>query len=136
RELRKRQKKAVDTVLATTSLLLDWPDDEPLSKQVFWQQINEVELRTSLADLRVFQQLEERGYGDLLLARYPSLRKYFAQFIRLPFAAERGSDSLMRAIQLVRQLDAEAVKQLPRDAPTAFVPQELRRALKDTTGNI
>jgi hypothetical protein len=54
----------------------------------------------------------------------------------LPFAAERGSDPLMRAIQLVRQLDAEAVKQLPRDAPTAFVPQELRRALKDTTGNI
>lgn len=136
RELRKRQKKAVDTVLTTTSLLLDWPDDEPLSKQAFWQQVNEAELRTSLDDLRVFQRLEERGYGELLLARYPSLRKYFAQFIRLPFAAERGSDSLLRAIQLVRQLDAAAVKQLPRDAPTAFVPQELRRTLKDTTGNI
>jgi TnpA family transposase len=136
RALRKRQKKAVDTVLATTSLLLDWPDEKPLSKQAFWQQVNEGELRTSLDNLRLFQRLEERGYGDLLLARYSSMRKYFAQFIRLPFAAERGSDPLLRAIQLVRHLDAEAVKQLPRDAPTAFVPQELRRALKDTTGNI
>jgi hypothetical protein len=54
RALRKRQKKAVDTVLTTSGLLLDWPDDEPLSKQAFWQQVNEVELRTSLDDLRVF----------------------------------------------------------------------------------
>lgn len=136
RDLRKRQKKAVDTVLATTSLFLDWPDDEPLSKQVFWQQVNEGDLRTSLADLRLFQRLEERGFGDLLLARYPSMRKYFAHFLHLPFAAEQGSDSLLRAIQLVRQLDAETVKQLPSDTPTAFVPQELRRALKDKDGNI
>jgi TnpA family transposase len=136
REFRKRQKKAVDTVLDTTSLLLAWPEDEPLSKAAFWQQVNETELRAALADLRIFKQLEERGYGDLLLVRYPSLRKYFAQFIHLPFAAEHGSDPLMQAIQLVRQLDAEAGKQVPHDAPTAFVPKELQRALKDATGNI
>ena len=85
--------------------------------------------RAALVDLRVFQRLEERGYGDLLLARYPSLRKYFAEFLHLPFAAEHGSDPLLEAIQLVRQLDAGALKQLPRDAPTEFrAPRTSARA--------
>lgn len=136
RNLRKKQKKAVDTILNTGDILLGWPDDEPLSKQDLWQRISERELRDSLDDLRLFKELEERGYGDLLLARYRTLRKYFADFLHLPFTAEHGSDPLMKGIRLVRQLDAHEIKQLERDAPTTFVPRELRRALKDDVGNL
>lgn len=136
RELRQRQKKAIDTILDTTNLLLDWPDEPPLSKQELWQQVDETKLRTALEDLRLFKRLEERGYGDLLLARYPSLRKYFAEFIHLPFASEQGSDTLLQAIQIVRQLDTGALKKLAQDVPTTFVPKELRRALKDDAGNL
>ena len=106
RQMRRRQKRAVDTVLSTSSMLLDWPDDKPLLKQDLWQQVSEMEFRSSLDDLRIFKRMQERGYGDLLLAKYPSLRKYFADFIHLPFAAEHGSDPLLRSIRLVRQLDA------------------------------
>ena len=136
RDLRKRQKKAVDTVLSITNLLLEWPDEEPLSKDDFWQQTDEHELLNARKDLHEFKQLEERGYGDLLLARYPTLRKYFANFLHLPFAVEHGSDPLMKGIQLVRQLDANEIKQLERNAPTTFVPRELRRALKNNDGTI
>ncbi len=136
RKLRKRQKRAIDVVLDTTHLVLDWPEDQPLSKEELWQQVDEIKLRSSLGDLRTFKRLEERGYGDLLLARYPSLRKYFAQFIHLPFAAEQGNDSLIRVIDIIRKLDAGELKSLPQTVPTDFVPRELRRALKDQTGNI
>ena len=136
RVLRKRQKRAVDMVLNTTAFLLHWPDDKPFLKQDLWQQVDEAGLRTSLDDLRVFKKLEERGYGDLILARYPSLRKYFADFLHLPFAAEHGSDPLLKSIRLILQLDANELKKLPKDAPTAFVPTELRRALRDDAGNI
>ena len=44
--------------------------------------------------------LTEQGYGDLLIACYPTLRKYFADFIQLPFAAGSGSEPLMQAIEL------------------------------------
>jgi TnpA family transposase len=134
RELRKRQKRAVDTVLDTSPRLLDWPEETPLFKHDLWPHGTEKAFRAALGDLRAFQQLEERGYGNLLLARYPSLRKYFAEFLHLPFAAEHGSAPLLRAIHLVRQLDAGTLKQLPRDAPISFVPPELQRALKDRTG--
>ncbi len=59
-----------------------------------------------LDDLHIFKRLEERGYGHLLLARYLSLRKYFSEFPHLPFQAKPGTETLLKSIQLIRQLDA------------------------------
>ena len=136
RELRKRQKRAIDVMLDTTDFLLEWPDDQPISKHDLWQKVEEVKLRSLRNDLLEFKRLEERGYGDLLLNRYPSLRKYFADFIHLPFAAKPGNEHLTQAIDLVRKLDAGNLTRLPLTAPTNFVPKELRRALKDQDGKV
>lgn len=136
RKLRKRQKKAIDVVIDTTHIVLDWPDDQPIVKEKLMQQVNEGQLRCAIEDLRMFKRLEERGYGDLLLARYPSLRKYFAKYIHLPFAAKKSNDGLMQAIEIIRKMDSGELKKLPQTVPTSFVPTELRRALKDPDGNI
>jgi hypothetical protein len=69
RDVRKRQKRAIDVVLGTTRLILDWPDDQPLLKRDIWQQVEEAKLRCSLKDLQEFKQLEERR-----LAIYMPLR--------------------------------------------------------------
>ena len=136
REFRKRQKKAIDTVLDATHLVLDWPDEKPLTKVDLWQRIDEKKLLESVDDLHIFKRLEERGYGDLLLARYPSLRKYFPEFLHLPFQAKPGTEPLLKSIQLIRQLDAGELKTLPDDVPTYFIPKELRRCLKGKNGKI
>jgi hypothetical protein len=78
----------------------------------------------------VFRRLGERGYGDILIARYPSLRKYFADFVQLPFEAKPGSEPLLKAINLVRHLDNGTVNKLPDNAPMRFIPKQLRRSLK------
>ncbi|WP_208612618.1 hypothetical protein [Xenorhabdus vietnamensis] len=78
----------------------------------------------------------KRGYGDILLARYPSLRKYFPAFLHLPFQAKPGTELLLKAIQVIRQLDAGELKKLPQDVPTDFIPRELRRSLKGKEGKI
>lgn len=136
KEFRKCQKKAIDAVLDTTHVLLEWPDEQPLYKNDLWQRIDEKHLLASIEDLHIFKLLEERGYCDLLLTRYPSLRKYFSDFIRLPFEVAKGSGPLIKAIQFVRQLDDGDLKKLPENTSTAFIPRELRRSLKDQTGNI
>jgi hypothetical protein len=123
-------------MLDTADFLLDWPDDQLLSKQDIWRQVEEVKLRSSRKDLQEFKRLEERGYGDLLLNRYPSLRKYLADFIHLPFAAKPGNEHLTQAIDIVRKLDAGDLKRLPSTAPIDFVPKELRRALRDQDGHL
>lgn len=136
KEFHKRQKKAIDAVLDTTHVFLEWPEEQPLYKNDLWQRIDEKHLLASIEDLHIFKRLEERGYCDLLLTRYPSLRKYFSDFIRLPFEMAKGSGPLIKAIQFVRQLDDGDLKKLPENTPTAFIPRELRRSLKDQTGNI
>tara|TARA_R110000868_G_scaffold173894_1_gene410304 strand:- start:4062 stop:4694 length:633 start_codon:yes stop_codon:yes gene_type:complete len=84
REFRKRQKRAIDIVLDTTHLILDWRDDRPLYKVNLWQRIDEKKLLKSMDDLHILKRLEERGYGDILLGRYSGLREYFTEFIQLP----------------------------------------------------
>ena len=128
RQLRKRQKKAVNVVLNLSQFLLDWPDDEPMLMDMLWRQVNKRAVQTSVEDFRTLKQLNDRGYADILLARYPSLRKYFADFIKLPFEAAPGSGSLLEAIELIRQLDSGQLKRLPAKVPMAFVPRELRPA--------
>jgi len=134
RKLRKRQKKAVDRVLDMNDYLLDFPKTRITLQSGLWERFDKAQLRDALDDLRDFKRLEERGYADLMLARYPSLRKYFAEFIQLPFAAEPGNETLMRAIGLVRQLDSGEIKALPSTAPIDFVPKVLRPALLKDSG--
>lgn len=136
REFRLRQKKAIDTMLEATQWMLDWPEDRPIHKRDLWHRVDEEQLHESLNDLNIFKRLEERGYGDMLVARYPSLRKYFAGFVQLPFKVKSGSEPLLRAINLVRKMDAGDIKKLPGNAPTAFVPKELRRSLKGKDGKL
>jgi len=136
RALRKRQKKAVDTVLTATHVVLDWPDDQPLLKTDLWQRVSKTRLLESIEDLHRFKYLEERGYADIVLARYPSLRKYFSRFVCLPFEAKPGTEQLLDAIKLIRQLDAGVVNTLPRKTTTSFVPRELFRSLKGQKGKL
>ena len=134
RTLRKRQKRAIDVVLETTERFLGWPDEHRVSKADLWQPGEKRQFRDPLTDLRTFQRLEERGYGDLLLTRYPSPRKYFAAFLQLPFVAVPGNASSLDAIGIIRQRDAGTLKWLPPTVPTGFVPHELHRALTDKAG--
>jgi len=136
RKFRKRQKKAIDTILNATNMIEEWPSDEPLNKESLWQKVGEDKFQKSINDLKTFKWLEERGYGELLLARYPSLRKYFADFIRLPFEAESGSEALINAIEIIKELDSGTKKAIPKNAPISFVPRELIRVLKDNAGHI
>ena len=64
------------------------------------------------------------------------MRKYFPEFIHLPFQAKSGTEPLLRSIQLIRQLDAGELKKLPNIVPTYFIPKELRRRLRDKNGKI
>ena len=136
REFRRKHKKAVDIMLISTDILLELPEKKTMTRADIFKQINEKELRASQEDLRIFKRLEERGYGDLLLARYPNLRKYFSSFIKLPFYAQKGSDDLIEAIEIVRKLDSGELIKLPDNVSLHFISHDLQRALKNKKGDI
>ncbi len=136
RQSRKKNKRAVDTVLKAAKMLVHRQNGSPSDTQDIIEAVGEEKLLGSIADLNEFKYLEERGYADLLISHYPSLRKYFADFIELPFESEEGSEDLTEAIKIVRRLDSGQIKNLPENAPVSFIPKELRRVLKNKRGQL
>jgi TnpA family transposase len=75
---------------------------------------------------RAFERLEERGHLDAMLARYGTLRQYLPAFLALPFQAAAGSETLLRAIEILRALDAGTRGSLTPDDPHGFVQADWR----------
>lgn len=135
RSLRKSQNRAINQVLYVVKTILNWPEG-PIHQEQLWQQTDKEATDQSMNQIALFQRLERYGHGELLLNRYSSLRKYFPQFIDLPFASAPGSEDLMVAIKTLRQLNTGQLKSLPEEAPTSFVPKELRGMAYKETGEI
>ena len=81
------------------------------------------------AACRAFHRLEERGQLDALLARYGTLRQYLPAFVALPFQAAVGSEKVMAAITILRELDAGTRERVNPDDPHGFVPAAWRPLL-------
>ena len=136
KESRKQHKKAIDDLKRTVDYLLAQEYDTPIYLKSVYQLIPEKVLRASCETVYHYQQLEDRGQADILCRRYPSLRKYFPEFVKLPFQAEQGSMQLMEAINIIRKLDSGELKQLPKDSPHSFIDSTLRYALKNADGEL
>jgi len=136
REFRKRARRGIETVLSAMEILLERRSDDPLI--ALYRQMDETTLRTALDDCREFERLEDHGLQDELRARYPWLRRYLPAFLELPFRAEKGSERLLAAIELARELNRDGVRSLPAEAPDDFVPPGWRVSLykdKNRTGH-
>ena len=81
------------------------------------------------ASYRTKERLEKRGHLDAMLARYTSLRQYLPAFLALPFQAAAGSETLLKAIEICRALDAGTRDPLTVDDPHDFVRADWRAHL-------
>lgn len=136
RQLRRRAKKGVETLIKTTKALLAQKQAPDGSIATRLQGLDEPSLQEAIESCEEFRRLEERGYVDELRARYSPLRRYLPAFLKLPFCGEPGNESLLTGIDLVRKLDAGELKKLPEDAPTDWVPPAFQVALRDEDGVI
>jgi len=75
---------------------------------------------------RAYERLEARGHLDAMLARYATLRQYLPAFLGLPLQAAAGSETLVRATEVLRALDAGTRGALTKDDPHSFVQADWR----------
>ena len=136
RALRQRQKRAVNIIINASKYLLEWPDDEAMPMTTLWENIGKDNFRESIDTFKSIKHLNECGLGERWLARYPSMRKYFSDFIQLPFNAEKGSEHLLEAISIIQHIDTGKLKKVPQNVDTSFIPKELRPLLYDKQGKI
>ena len=132
REFRRRAKRAVEIVLCAMEILLKGPQPDAVVR--LQQHIDESTLRMAIQDCREFERLEDHGYQEQLRLRHSHLRRYLRAFLKLPFQAEPGTQSLLRAIEIARQLDEAGDRALPLDAPIDFIPAAWRDSYRQPDG--
>ena len=132
--LRRAAEDGLLTLVATGKAVL--AGDHTESVGGLRQRLGADRLHGAVAACEAVSRQDGRGVVDAVLARYPDLRKSLPAFLALPFASDTGHDSLLRAIDLVRQLDHGDLKALPDDAPTDFVPAGWRAMLRDDQGRL
>ncbi len=119
RVLRRQARAGMDRVLGAMDTLVAADGEQTV--QAFRKEVNAASLVEAVAACRAFNRLEERGHLDAMLARYGTLRQYLPVFVALPLQAAIGSEGLIAALGILRDLDAGARERVERDDPQGFV---------------
>ncbi|KFJ67107.1 tn3 transposase DDE domain protein [Francisella tularensis subsp. novicida] len=128
---RRSHGKDVDYMIEFSEFILNAKKDDNISIESLFDQIQDSKLLEHKNNLKAYKLLDEKGLSDTILRRYPNFRKYFANFINLPFKIESGSEYLLECINIIRDLDAGKIKILPSNAPHNFATKDLSSRLKD-----
>ena len=124
RVLRRRARAGMDRVLGAMDALAAADGEQKV--QAFRKEVNAASLVEAVAACRAFNRLEERGHLDAMLARYGALRQYLPAFMALPLQAAVGSETLIAAVAILRDLDVGAREMVEPDDPHGFVPAAWR----------
>jgi len=132
-----KNEKAIDRIEPVIDYLLEQEDTIAVKPEYLYQQTtSRKDLKTARDDMRQYKITSKYGYANLLQNRYNSMRRYFADFVQLPFLAEKGNEAIMQAIELIKKVDSGAIKSLPDDAPTEFIDYKIKNALQTQDGTL
>ncbi|WP_242604772.1 Tn3 family transposase [Legionella busanensis] len=132
-----KNERAIDKIERFIDFILVQEDDyNLLVSDLYSRSTQKSDLQRARNDMHEYQVLSRFGYAKLLQNRYSSMRRYFADFIQLPFLFEKGSPSLQQSIELVRKLDKQEMTKIPSDMDTRFMDGQLTIAMRDKNGEI
>jgi Domain of unknown function (DUF4158) len=134
RQLRQAAEAGLVTLIDTGEAVFTGDREESVAG--LRERIGADRLEKALMACRAVAANDARGVVDAVIARYPDLRKSLPAFWSLPFTSDTGRDDLLAALDVVRRLDQGAIKALPDDVPTDFVPAGWQRALRDDRGQL
>src|SRR3954452_542712 len=121
---RRRSRDGLHRVLGAVDALVAAEGSQTVT--AFRDALGTPELIQAVIACWAYERLEERGHLDAMLARYGTLRQYLPAFLGLPFQSAAGSETLLRAIEILRTLDAGTRGALTTDDPRGFVPADWR----------
>ena len=85
-------------------------------------------LESSVQEAETLARPQEFDYLEILTERYAMLRKYGPKLLsRFEFRASAPAKPLMKAIEVLREMNASGRRTLPREVPTAFIKKRWKR---------
>ncbi len=130
RQYRYKYDKAINQLISVVDKVLCYEtEDSILLQDIYKSTIPKELLKQARADMNTYQIMTKFGYTHLLQNRYNSMRRYFIDFIKLPFHAETADYPLIKAINLIRDIDNKELKSLPSDAPYEFIDYKIKTGI-------
>ena len=100
-------------------------------RRTIYRRIPPDELRDAVEESdRIIRPLDDH-YFDFLESRYTYLRQFTPEFIDAIAFRASGDSALIKAVDLLRQLNAERRRVLPDEVPLEFVPARWRPYVND-----
>jgi TnpA family transposase len=108
--------------LAQVILDIEVPDLQV--REAIYQTIPKENLDAFVLECEKLIRPESDTCFDYFVRRYGYIRQFSSQFIELLFKSNLQDDPLLKAIELLRQLNQNRRRKLPEDAPTKFVSRQ------------
>jgi TnpA family transposase len=136
RRLRRNAQRGLGTAVSTLEALLGQECPEEITVAEFLADVGEESVQQAVADCKALKEFNQQGLVSEIDARYGNLRRYTPRFFQLEFGAAPGAESLLQAIECLRDLNEGRRKRLPDDAPIAFLTAPWWHAVRDADGTL
>lgn len=134
---KQKNERAIDKIELFVDSVLTQDDNQLISiSDLYLSSTPKAELKQARNDMHEYQLLSRFGYAKLIQNRYTSMRRYFCEFIKLPFLAGKGSQALEQSMKLIRQLNASYKQKIPPDIDIKFMDNQLSIAVRNPLGEI
>lgn len=131
-EQTRKQQKMIRHSLATLHALglviLDDSIEDAELRQKLFTKVDKGQLVTQMSDLEAWLTGKYSHVFNLVVQRHAYLRQFAPTLLQhLDFRLEEGTPStLVKAIELLRDMNQGNKRKLPEDAPLGFIPKSLR----------
>ena len=93
------------------------------------------EFAASVAETGKLSQPEEFDFIHLLAENWPTVRRYAPALLEvLQLKAAPAGKAVLQAVEQIRALHAASAKELPADAPTAFIRKRREKLVRRDQG--
>jgi TnpA family transposase len=137
KKYKKQNERAIGKIECFIDCALNLEDSSKITlNDIYEKTTSKIDLQQARNDMRKYKIESKYGYANLLQNRYNSMRRYFSEFIKLPFLAETGNEDLINAINIIRQLDNQEISKIPKDIGIKFIDNNIIKSVRDKDENI
>ena len=128
----RKQRRMIRSSLATlhtlSLVLLDENISDGELRRTLFERVDKEQLTLQMTEVATWLTGKYSHVFNLVVARFAYLRQFAPVFLKhLDFRLEEGvQSSVIEAIRLLREMNAENRRKLSADAPLDFIPQKLR----------
>jgi TnpA family transposase len=117
-------------------LLDEAVQNEQVREEIF-HKISPEALKAAIEDCQRLMRPDDDNHFDFLANRYGYLRRFAPVFFLVfTFSSNRSSEPLLKAINLLRELDTDNKRKVPDNAPQEFISAKWMNYIFDDKGNI